>query len=163
MRQRLGLAATLLGDPEVLVLDEPANGLDPQGIRWLRDFLRSMAGEGRTVLVSSHVLAEVAQTVDDVVVIHRGKLVEQGPVSRLTAGGHVVARSPRADELRAALERAGLQATIDGDVLVVDADDPARVGELAFEAGVPLHELTTRATSLEEAFLALTSDAEGAA
>ena len=160
MRQRLGLAATLLGDPEVLVLDEPANGLDPQGIRWLRDFLRSMASEGRTVLVSSHVLAEVAQTVDDVVVIHRGRLVDQGPVSRLTAGGHVVARSPRAAELQAALERAGLEVTVDGDMLVVGADDPARVGELAFEAGIPLHELTTRATSLEEAFLALTSDEE---
>jgi ABC-2 type transport system ATP-binding protein len=160
MRQRLGLAATLLGDPEVLILDEPANGLDPQGIRWLRDFLRSMAAEGRTVLVSSHVLAEVAQTVDDVVVIHRGKLIEQGPVSRLTAGGHVVARSPRAAALREALERAGLQVTVDGDTLVVDAEDPARVGELAFEAWVPLHELTTRATSLEEAFLELTRDEE---
>jgi ABC-2 type transport system ATP-binding protein len=100
MRQRLGLAATLLGDPAVLILDEPANGLDPQGIRWLRDFLRSMAAEGRTVLVSSHVLAEVAQTVDDVVVIHRGKLVDQGPVARLTAGGHVVLRSPRPGEFR---------------------------------------------------------------
>ena len=115
MRQRLGLAATLLGDPQVLILDEPANGLDPQGIRWLRDFLRGLAAEGRTVLVSSHVLAEVAQTVDDVVVIHRGKLVDQGPVGRLTAGGHVVVRSPRADELRAALERAGLGVTVDGD------------------------------------------------
>jgi ABC-2 type transport system ATP-binding protein len=158
MRQRLGLAATLLGDPRVLVLDEPANGLDPQGIRWLRDFLRSLAAEGRTVLVSSHVLAEVAQTVDDVVVIHRGKLVDQGPVSRLTAGGHVVVRSPRADDLRAALEGAGLGVTVDGDWLVVEADDPARVGDIAFGAGVPLHELTTRATSLEEAFLALTTD-----
>jgi ABC-2 type transport system ATP-binding protein len=160
MRQRLGLAATLLGDPRVLVLDEPANGLDPQGIRWLRDFLRSMAAEGRTVLVSSHVLAEVAQTVDDVVVIHRGRLVDQGPVSRLTAGGHVVVRTPRPDELRAALERAGLPATADGDELLVDSPETARVGEIAFEAGVPLHELTTRATSLEEAFLALTSDEE---
>ena len=160
MRQRLGLAATLLGDPAVLILDEPANGLDPQGIRWLRDFLRSMAAEGRTVLVSSHVLAEVAQTVDDVVVIHRGKLVDQGPVARLTAGGHVVVRTPRTAELRAALDRAGLGATVDGDMLVVDAEDPARVGEVAFEAGVPLHELTTRATSLEEAFLALTRDDE---
>jgi ABC-2 type transport system ATP-binding protein len=160
MRQRLGPAATLLGDPSVLILDEPANGLDPQGIRWLRDFLRSMAAEGRTVLVSSHVLAEVAQTVDDVVVIHRGKLVDQGPVSRLTAGGHVIVRSPRTAELRAALERASLPATVDGDTLVVDADDPARVGEVAFEAGVPLHELTTRATSLEEAFLELTRDEE---
>jgi ABC-2 type transport system ATP-binding protein len=160
MRQRLGLAATLLGDPEVLVLDEPANGLDPQGIRWLRDFLRSLAAEGRTVLVSSHVLAEVAQTVDDVVVIHRGKLVEQGPVARLTAGGHVLVRTPRPEDLRTALDRAGLTATGDADALLVDADDPARVGEIAYEAGVPLHELTTRATSLEEAFLALTRDEE---
>ena len=159
MRQRLGLAATLLGDPRVLILDEPANGLDPQGIRWLRDFLRGFAAEGRTVLVSSHVLAEVAQTVDDVVVIHLGRLVEQGPVERLTAGGHVVVRSPRADELRAALDRAGLSATSDGDELVVDAEDPARVGDIAYEANLPLHELTTRATSLEEAFLALTTDA----
>jgi ABC-2 type transport system ATP-binding protein len=163
MRQRLGLAATLLGDPRVLILDEPANGLDPQGIRWLRDFLRGLAAEGRTVLVSSHVLAEVAQTVDDVVVIHRGRLVEQGPVSRLTAGGHVIVRSPRADELRAALERAGLSATAEGDELVVDAEDPARVGDIAYEANLPVHELTTRATSLEEAFLALTSDEEPAA
>jgi ABC-2 type transport system ATP-binding protein len=160
MRQRLGLAATLLGDPRVLVLDEPANGLDPQGIRWLRDFLRSMAAEGRTVLVSSHVLSEVAQTVDDVVVIHRGRLVEQGPVSRLTSGGHVVVRSPRVAELRAALEQAGLSATGEGEELMVDAEDPAKVGEIAFAAGLPVHELTTRATSLEEAFLALTTDEE---
>jgi len=160
MRQRLGLAATLLGDPRVLVLDEPANGLDPQGIRWLRDFLRAMAAEGRTVLVSSHVLAEVAQTVDDVVVIHRGRLVEQGPVTRLTSGGHVVVRTPRTAELRAALEQAGMSATGEGDELMVDADDPAKVGDVAFAAGVPVHELTTRATSLEEAFLALTSDEE---
>jgi ABC-2 type transport system ATP-binding protein len=160
MRQRLGLAATLLGDPRVLILDEPANGLDPQGIRWLRDFLRSMAAEGRTVLVSSHVLAEVAQTVDDVVVIHRGKLVDQGPVGRLTAGGHVIVRSPRADRLREALERAGLGVTLDGDMMVVDAEDPSQVGEIAHETGVPLHELTTRTTSLEEAFLELTRDEE---
>ena len=160
MRQRLGLAATLLGDPQVLILDEPANGLDPQGIRWLRDFLRGMAAEGRTVLVSSHVLAEVAQTVDDVVVIHRGRLVDQGPVSRLTAGGRVLVRTPRPDELRAALEQAGLTASVEGAELLVDADDAARVGDIAFAAGVPLHELTMRATSLEEAFLALTSDAE---
>jgi ABC-2 type transport system ATP-binding protein len=160
MRQRLGLAATLLGDPQVLILDEPANGLDPQGIRWLRDFLRGMAAEGRTVLVSSHVLAEVAQTVDDVVVIHRGRLVDQGPVSRLTAGGHVLVRTPQPDALRAALEQAGLTASVERQELLIDADDPARVGDIAFAAGVPLHELTTRATSLEEAFLALTTDAE---
>jgi len=163
MRQRLGLAATLLGDPRVLVLDEPANGLDPQGIRWLRDFLRGMAREGRTVLVSSHVLAEVAQTVDDVVVIHRGRLVEQGPVETLTGGGGVLVRSPRPDELRSALYREGLTASeTPNGALVVEGVDPARVGDIAFAAGVPLHELTLRATSLEEAFLALTSDPDPA-
>jgi ABC-2 type transport system ATP-binding protein len=165
MRQRLGLAATLLGDPRVLVLDEPANGLDPQGIRWLRDFLRGMASEGRTVLVSSHVLAEVAQTVDDVVVIHRGRLVEQGPVQTLTAAGAgVLVRTPRPAELRAALEREGLTPTetVDG-ALVIEGVDTARIGDLAFAAGVPLHELSPRSTSLEEAFLALTSDPEPAA
>ena len=163
MRQRLGLAATLLGDPRVLVLDEPANGLDPQGIRWLRDFLRGMAAEGRTVLVSSHVLAEVAQTVDDVVVIHHGRLVQQGPVQALTSAG-VLVRSPRANELRTALYNEGLTAaeTPDG-ALVVEGADAARVGEVAFAAGVPLHELSPRATSLEEAFLALTSDPDPAA
>jgi ABC-2 type transport system ATP-binding protein len=165
MRQRLGLAATLLGDPQVLILDEPANGLDPQGIRWLRDFLRSMAREGRTVLVSSHVLAEVAQTVDDVVVIHRGRLVEQGPVETLTAAGAgVLVRSPRPEELRSALYREGLTAaeTPDG-ALVVEGVDAARIGDIAFAAGVPLHELSPRTTSLEEAFLALTSDPAPAA
>jgi ABC-2 type transport system ATP-binding protein len=160
MRQRLGLAATLLGDPEVLVLDEPANGLDPRGIRWLRDFLRAMASEGRTVLVSSHVLAEMAQTVDDVLVINRGRMVAQGPIAQLTTGGGVRVRTPRPGELRAALERAGLTARAGGDgAIVVDVGDTAQVGELAFQAGVPLHELTALGTSLEEAFLALTSDA----
>src|SRR3954462_11945714 len=110
MRQRLGAAAARRGDPRVVVLDEPANGLDPQGIRWLRDFLRGMASEGRTVLVSSHVLAEVAQTVDAVVVIHRGRLVQQGPVQALTSAG-VLVRSPRAGELRTALHNEGLTAT----------------------------------------------------
>jgi ABC-2 type transport system ATP-binding protein len=159
MRQRLGLAATLLGDPEVLVLDEPANGLDPQGIRWLREFLRGFAAEGRTVLVSSHVLAEVAQTVDEVLVIHRGRLVEQGTVARLTAGRAVVVRSPQRSELRAALERAGLQVGEEADgALVVDGAEAARVGDVAHAAGLALHELSARSTSLEEAFLALTSD-----
>jgi ABC-2 type transport system ATP-binding protein len=160
MRQRLGLAAALLGDPKVLVLDEPANGLDPQGIRWLRDFLRSMASEGRTVLVSSHVLAEVAQTVDDVVVIHRGRMVDQGPVARLTAGGSVRVRAADADKLAGALRAAGLEASplYDG-ALSVATPDASQIGELAFAAGVPLHELTPTATSLEEAFLALTADA----
>lgn len=159
MRQRLGLAATLLGDPRVLVLDEPANGLDPQGIRWLRDFLRDMAGEGRTVLVSSHVLAEVAQTVDDVVVIHHGRMVKQGSVSQLTAGGSVLVRSPRTADLRAALDRAGLATTAGEDgALLVNAQDAAQVGDLAHAVGIPLHELTPLGTSLEEVFLELTSE-----
>ena len=158
MRQRLGLAATLLGDPQVLVLDEPANGLDPQGIRWLRDFLRSIAAEGRTVLVSSHVLAEVAQTVDDVVVIHRGRMVRQGTMSELTTGGSVRVRTPIPERMLAALHDAGLSATRDGDLLTVDTQDAARVGELAHSADVPLHELSPLSTSLEEVFLDLTSD-----
>jgi ABC-2 type transport system ATP-binding protein len=159
MRQRLGLAATLLGDPRVLVLDEPANGLDPRGIRWLRDFLRTMAAEGRTVLVSSHVLAEVAQTVDDVVVIHKGRMVTQGPVSQLTSRGTVLVRTPQPDELQAALRRAGLDVTVQDDgALLVDSGDAAGIGELAHAAGTPLHELTPLAASLEEAFLALTSE-----
>jgi len=162
MRQRLGLAATLLGDPQVLVLDEPANGLDPQGIRWLRDFLRSLAAEGRTVLVSSHVLAEVAQTVDDVVVIHRGRMVRQGSVSELTMGGVVRVRTPAAEQLVAALAATGLDVTRQDDgSLQVSTDDLARVGDVAHAAGAPLHELTLVTTSLEEVFLELTSDTEG--
>ena len=159
MRQRLGLAATLLGDPQVLVLDEPANGLDPQGIRWLRDFLRSLAAEGRTVLVSSHVLAEVAQTVDDVVVIHRGRMVRQGSVSELTTGGAVRVRSPEDDRLEEVLDRAGLSTARESEhTLRVRTDDLARVGDLAHANDVPLHELTLMSTSLEEVFLELTSD-----
>jgi len=162
MRQRLGLAATLLGDPQVLVLDEPANGLDPQGIRWLRDFLRSLAAEGRTVLVSSHVLAEVAQTVDDVVVIHRGRMVRQGSVSELTMGGVVRVRTPAAEQLVSALAATGLDVTRQDDgSLQVSTDDLARVGDVAHAAGAPLHELTLVTTSLEEVFLELTSDTEG--
>ena len=161
MRQRLGLAGALLGDPEVLILDEPGNGLDPAGTAWLRGLLRSLAADGRTVLFSSHVLAEVAQTVDDVVVIHRGRLVQQGPVQSLTAAGAgVLVRTPRSVALRAALEREGLAVTEAPDgALVVEGADAAQVGEIAFAAGVPLHELAARSTSLEEAFLALTTDA----
>ena len=117
MRQRLGLAATLLGDPEVLVLDEPANGLDPQGIRWLRDFLRAAASQGRTVLVESHVLSEVEQTVDDVVVIHRGRLVRSGSIASLISATGVRVRSPKAAEIAAALEREGAEVRVDGTLL----------------------------------------------
>jgi ABC-2 type transport system ATP-binding protein len=159
MRQRLSLAATLLGDPQLLVLDEPANGLDPQGIRWLRDFLRRLASEGRTVLISSHVLSEVAQTVDDVIVIHHGKLVDEGPVDRLSGPQRVLVRSPRLSELSAALEAAGgkLATTADG-ALMVSGIDAAQVGDAAFAAHLPLHELAPQTASLEEVFLALTTD-----
>jgi ABC-2 type transport system ATP-binding protein len=160
MRQRLGLAATLLGDPEVLVLDEPANGLDPQGIRWLRDFLRGVAAQGRTVLVSSHVLSEVEQTVDDVVVIHRGRLVKSGPIASLLTGESVRVRSPGAAELAAALAREGAEVRADGDVLHVQGRTTDEVGDLAFATGVPLHELAVEAASLEEIFFRLTSEPE---
>ena len=126
MRQRLGLAAALLGDPEVLVLDEPANGLDPQGIRWLRDLLRSLAGEGRTILISSHVLAEVAQTVDEVVIIHRGRLVRHAAmaeVEAMAAGGDAV-RSPDAERLASLLAAASLESRSIGDGRLAVAAPP---------------------------------------
>jgi ABC-2 type transport system ATP-binding protein len=160
MRQRLGLAATLLGDPEVLVLDEPANGLDPQGVRWLRDFLRGVAAQGRTVLVSSHVLSEVEQTVDDVVVIHRGRLVTSGPIAGLLTGEGVRVRSPRPAELVAALERDGAEVRTDGDVIRVQGRTTDEVGEVAFAIGVAVHELADEAASLEEIFFRLTSEPE---
>jgi ABC-2 type transport system ATP-binding protein len=154
MRQRLGLAAALLGDPQVLVLDEPANGLDPEGVRWLRDFLRSFAADGKTVFVSSHVLAEVAQTVDRVVIINRGRLVVDKPLGELTAvvGGGVRIRSPQAPELARLL---GVDPPT-ADLLVVPGTTE-QVGELAAANGIVLHELARQDSSLEEVFLQLTS------
>jgi ABC-2 type transport system ATP-binding protein len=161
MRQRLQLAAALLGDPGVLVLDEPANGLDPEGIAWLRSFLRYLAAEGRTVLVSSHVLSEVEQTVDDVVIIAGGRLVRQCPLAELTDQvAHVVVRTPSPDELRAALAthlpRAVVAAEDDGSLNVADAM-PEQVGHVAHQAGVELHELRAATSDLERVFLSLTS------
>ena len=159
MRQRLGLAAALLGDPELLVLDEPANGLDPEGIRWLRDFLRAFAAGGGSVLVSSHVLAEVAQTVDRVVIINRGRFVAEAALDEITAGAtsRVRVRSPQAVVLMGLLVDAGIAATAGEDGVLVVAGAPAeRVGELAAAHGVVLHELVTEESSLEEVFLALT-------
>jgi len=160
MKQRLSLAGALLGDPEVLVLDEPANGLDPQGIRWLRDLLRSLASEGRTVLVSSHVLTEMAQLADDVVIIAKGRLVRQAAMAEVLAGGAhgTRVRSPEAGKLAAALQRAGIAAQTIDDELVVDAP-AARVGEIAAAEGVVLHELVARLDSLEDVFLELTEGA----
>jgi ABC-2 type transport system ATP-binding protein len=160
MRQRLGLAAALLGDPEVLVLDEPANGLDPQGIRWLRDFLRSLAAEGRTILISSHVLSEVAQTVDEVVIIHRGRLIQQAEMAEVEAmaAGSTTVRSPTAARLAALLAEASIEASTVGDGRLAVAAPPERVGEIAAANGIVLHELSVERASLEEVFLELTGD-----
>jgi ABC-2 type transport system ATP-binding protein len=157
MRQRLGLAAAMLGDPEVLVLDEPANGLDPAGIRWLRDLLRALAAQGRTILVSSHVLAEVAQTVDRVVIIHRGRLIQQASIAEVLAGaqGATRVRTPDAARLRELLAAEGVEVNDADGVLLVDLP-PERVGEIAAQHGVVLHELTVERATLEEVFLELT-------
>jgi ABC-2 type transport system ATP-binding protein len=160
MRQRVALAAALLGNPEVLVLDEPANGLDPQGIRWLRDLLRSLAAEGRTVLVSSHVLAEVAQTVDHVVIIHKGRLVQQATMAEVEsmASGSAFVRSPDAARLAALLREAGIDVRSAGDGALTVAAPTAQVGELAAANGVVLHELSAARVTLEEVFLELTGE-----
>jgi ABC-2 type transport system ATP-binding protein len=160
MRQRLGLAAALLGDPQVVVLDEPANGLDPEGIRWLRGLLRHLADQGRTVLVSSHQLNEVEEVADRVVILNRGRLVRAGAIDELTAGtDSVLVRSPNLPALHTALT--GQPVTVDA----VDATgvrirglNAAQVGHLAFEAGVELHELSVQRFDLEELFFALTSE-----
>ena len=159
MRQRLSVAGALLGDPQLLVLDEPANGLDPEGIRWLRDFLRQFVASGKTVFISSHVLAEVQQLVDEVVIIHRGRLVAHQTVDELTAGaaGGTRVRSPQAALLREALAREGVEASVDGERLQTSAA-PERVGEIAAANGVVLHELRVETATLEEAFLELTSE-----
>jgi ABC-2 type transport system ATP-binding protein len=161
MRQRLSLACALLGDPDVLVLDEPANGLDPEGIRWLRDLLRSLSAQGRTILISSHVLAEIAQTVDDVAIIQKGRLVAHATLEELTARSAeaVRVRTPTVERLRDLLTAAGLRASIAGaDRLAVEGT-PEQVGEIAAENGVVLHELRTDA-SLEQIFLELTGGEE---
>jgi ABC-2 type transport system ATP-binding protein len=159
MRQRLGLAFALLGNPQVLLLDEPANGLDPEGIRWLRGFQRALADEGRTVLVSSHLLTEVQQSADRVVILSRGKLVREGSVSELEAGAGVtvVVRTPMLDRLGDAVAAAGGSATRSGpdELRVQDIDAPA-VGHAAFAAGVELHELRTQRADLEQLFFQLT-------
>ena len=163
MRQRLQLAAALLGDPGVLVLDEPANGLDPEGIAWLRAFLRHLASEGRTVLVSSHVLSEVEQTVDDVVIIAEGRLVRACPLSDLTDHGRrLVVRTPQADALVAAVRADAPSATFtttDDGALEIGQVEAAVVGRAALRAQAELHELRPATSDLEQVFLALTSGA----
>ena len=160
MRQRLGLAAALLGEPRILILDEPANGLDPQGIRWLRDLLRGFAREGNAVLVSSHVLTEMAQLADEAIVINHGRLVRQASVAELTHGSRqlsvVTSEAPR---LAAVLRERGLGVVSTGDgELRVSGADAARVGMIAFESRVPVLGLAEKETSLEDAFLELTEE-----
>jgi ABC-2 type transport system ATP-binding protein len=163
MRQRLAIAAALLGDPEVLILDEPANGLDPPGIRWMRELLRSEAGRGRAVLVSSHLLSEVAQSVDDIVVISRGELRASGPLDEVigAAGGATRVKAPDAAGLAAALDAAGIAYTKDraGALLAPDASGE-RIGAIANEQRVALSELTPVTRSLEEVFFELTGSRE---
>jgi ABC-2 type transport system ATP-binding protein len=162
-RQRLGLAGALLGEPEVLILDEPSNGLDPAGVLWLRGFLRRLGDEGRTVLVSSHILAEVAQFADHAIVIDRGRLVSAGPVTELIKATQptVVVRTPRAEALRAALISVGAAVQAAGpDRLEVTGLDTEQVATLAAALGIPIFEMTEDTGSLEQAFLRLTA-AEG--
>ena len=161
MRQRLGLAAALLGDPDVLILDEPANGLDPEGIRWLRGFLRHLSGEGKTVLISSHMLQEVEQTVDDVVIIANGQLVRQGAIAELHGDPTALVRTSDSAALARALAEGGVTATaLDEQRLEAVGDDLARVGDIALAAGLPIHELRTQETDLEALFFALTESPE---
>ena len=160
MRQRLTLAAALLGDPGVLIMDEPLNGLDPDGIRWMRDLLRQLAGESRTVLVSSHLLAEAAQTVDDVVVITRGRLAAQGPVAELAAAtSSTRIRTPDAGRLMSALARDDITAgLVAADTVEIRGADPDRVARIAAAAGVVVLELSRRTDNLEELFFDLVRD-----
>ncbi|MEV4622494.1 ATP-binding cassette domain-containing protein [Asanoa sp. NPDC049573] len=165
MAQRLGLAQALLGDPGTLILDEPANGLDPHGIHWLRDVLRALAGEGRTVFVSSHLLSEVSLMADRLVVVGRGRMIYNGDVDgfvREFTQSTVLVRGPNVAALAAALrDVAGVSTeALGADGLRVAGTDAAAVGEVAFRAGVMLHELSTATASLEAAFMTATGDAE---
>jgi ABC-2 type transport system ATP-binding protein len=160
MRQRLGLATALLGDPQVLILDEPANGLDPEGVHWLRGLLRQLADQGRTVLVSSHVLAEVAQTVDQVVIIAGGRLVTQSTLAALTArtDQQVRVRTPQAETLRSLLAAQGIKANPDGaDQLLAVGTTTETVGKAAAGAGIVIYEMGAERSNLEDVFLQLTT------
>jgi ABC-2 type transport system ATP-binding protein len=161
MRQRLGIATALLGDPKVLILDEPANGLDPAGIRWMRDLLTDFASQGGTVLLSSHLLHEIEVIADDLVVIGNGKIVAAGTKEELLAAAGTLARSTSPRDLAHALEQAGIPSTLAGDGSVRTDADPARVGAVALTAGIALTELrSAEGTGLEDMFLSLTADTQ---
>ncbi|PSK99904.1 ABC-2 type transport system ATP-binding protein [Murinocardiopsis flavida] len=163
MRQRLGIAAALLGDPGTLILDEPVNGLDPEGVRWIRTLMRGLAAEGRTVLVSSHLMSEMAETADRVVVIGRGRLIAETGIDELTrhgAGGRVRVAGPTPAPLAAVLGDAGfaVEWAPGGAALLVSGAEPAEVGGLAAHYGITLHELVQERPSLEDVFMDLTRD-----
>jgi ABC-2 type transport system ATP-binding protein len=163
MTQRLGIAAAMLGDPAVLLLDEPGNGLDPEGIRWVRTFMRTLAAEGRTVLVSSHLMSEMAVTADHLVVIGRGALIAESSTEEFiqrSSERSVLVRTPDYDRLRELIiDEGGAVQRNDGDGAMVVTGLPApRIGELAAQASLVLHELTPQLPSLEEAFMELTAD-----
>ncbi len=161
MRQRLGIAAALIGDPAVLILDEPANGLDPAGIRWMRDLLRDYADHGGTVLLSSHLLAEIEIIADDIVMIGQGRIVCQGSKASLLQAAGTVARAADAGALQQALARAGLAVTVSEDGTLRTDADPAAVGRAAYDGGVVLTELRhAESGGLEDMFLALTADTQ---
>ncbi len=166
MGQRLGIAAALLGDPGTLILDEPVNGLDPEGVRWVREFVRHLAREGRTVLLSSHLMSEMAQTADHVIVLGRGRVLADAPLGELVAAwtaNEVVVRTPQPAELAASLQASGpsaggpvaVESVTDGTLRVTGLP-AAAIGDLAAARGIALHELTPRTGSLEEAYMALT-------
>src|SRR6202453_1385730 len=161
MRQRLELASALVGDPDVLILDEPSNGLDPQGIAWLRDFMRYLAGEGRTILVSSHLLAEMAQTIDDAVIVSHGQLKAQGTLESITAGvaqASMHARTPEADRLCAVLTDANVRfRRLSEDLVAIDGMTPEQLGPLLATNQIILYELTNEGADLESIFLSLTA------
>jgi ABC-2 type transport system ATP-binding protein len=161
MGQRLGIAVTLLGDPKVLMFDEPVNGLDPEGILWIRNLMKALAAEGRTVFVSSHLMSEMESTADHLIVIGRGALLADCTMEEFInrSSGHVVrVRTPQAEQLTKALADAGVTAAGSGDTLTVQGLSPDGVGDIAFEHGVRLHELTPTRASLEAAFMELTAD-----
>ena len=161
MGQRLGVAVALLGDPQVLLLDEPVNGLDPEGIRWIRQLLRDLAGQGRTIFVSSHLMSEMAQTAEHVIVIGRGRLIADASMADVVAratGASVLVRTPARDQLMTVLAGEKLTASpVDSDGLEVVGATTSAIGELAFAHGIVLHELTAQAATLEEAYMQLTS------
>jgi ABC-2 type transport system ATP-binding protein len=161
MSQRLGIAATMLGDPKVLMFDEPVNGLDPEGILWIRNLMKALAAEGRTVFVSSHMMAEMENTADHLIVIGRGKLIADCSMSEFIAGSSGAAvrvRTPMPDDLIKAVTAGGAITTTDGDgAIEVHGMTAEAVGDIAFEQGIRLHELTVVRASLEEAFMELTA------